>query len=838
MSRFIWAMLWRETRASWKRQLLFVLSIAAGVGGLVAVKSFSYGMEEAIRVEARSLMASDLSLSSHRTFDSAEREALRRLESRGAEVTYNTGFAAMALVLPGERAHLVDVRAVGKGYPFYGEVETRSGRSLRELLRDDTVLVHPVALTQLGVRVGERLRIGEREFRIAGVIKREPDRPVQFLALGPQVLMTDAGGRATGLIQPTSHVHYQALVKLPPPFDPLAVARELKENLPGRSARIRAYDESQPRVRRFLDRLTDYLKLVGLAALMLGGIGVSGAIRSFLGQKMDTLAILKCLGATSRHLFAVYLLQSMALGLAGSFAGAAIGLGAQIVLLDMLSPFLPTTFAPAISLQAALEGVLLGLITTLWFALPPLLLVRRVRPARVFRRQVEAAPAARLRHTVLSVVSALVLVGGLAVWQLGASKLTAIALGGLVATFLVLQFAAWGALLLLRRLPKPASFVWKQGLASLYRPGNQTSAIVVSLGLGVLLVLAVFLIQHDLLRQVTANPPERQPNLFLIDIQKSQREEVGTLLAETGAQGIEMIPVVRGRMRALNGERLQLDKIANPELRRILGFEFAFTYRGALSDGESLIEGRFERDPAVAGAQVSIAEWWADATGLGPGDTVTVDIQGIPVHATITSVRHIDWTNRRANFSFVFLPGALEKAPQMFVAAVRVEGPERQADLQRKLVMRLPNVSVIDIAAILRSIQEIIDRIGTVIQFMAVFCIAVGLVILMGAIGTTKYERIREAVLFKTLGATRHAVARVLATEYLLIGTLAGLVGSLAAAGLSWGLVRFVFEGQWELMPLPYLAAWGGTSLVIMAAGLASSLDVLLKKPLQVLREE
>ena len=840
MSRFVWAMLWRETRASWTRLLLLVLSIAAGVGGLVAVKSFSYGLEEAIRVEARSLMASDLSLTSHRTFTSRERAALARLEQKGARVAYNAGFAAMAVVPPEGRAHLVDVRAVGPGYPFYGTVETRSGRPFREMLRDGTVLVHPALLSQLGVAVGGRLRIGKREFRIAGEITREPDRPVQFFALGPQLMMTAAAGQATGLIQPTSHIHHQALVKLQPETDPLAVARQLKAELPDRFARIRAYDESQPRVRRFLGRLTDYLKLVGLAALMLGGIGVAGAIRSFLGQKLEVLAILKCLGATSRQLMAIYLLQAGVLGLAGSLAGALLGLGVQGVLMRMLTDYLPTSFGPALSLTAVLEGTLLGLITTLWFTLPPLLMVRKVPPARVFRRQVEALPpmAQRLRRAVWPVLSALILVVLLVLWQVGTGRLAAVSLGALAATFVALQLAAWGLLLALRRMPKPASFVWKQGLASLYRPGNQTSTIVVSMGLGVLLVLAVYLIQHDLLRQASGNAPENQPNLFFIDIQKTQRAQFKAILAETGVEPIAMIPVVRGRLNALNGRRLQLDKIEDPELRRILGFEFAFTYRDKLTGGERVHKGRFELDPAVAGAQVSVAEWWADATGMGPGETVTLDIQGVLVRATITSVRRIDWTNRRENFSFVFLPGALEDAPQMFVAAVRARGPAQQAELQRRIVARLPNVAVIDVAAIFRAIQEIIDRIGTVIQFMAGFSIAVGLVILFGTISTTKYERIREAVLFKTLGATRHAVARVLATEYLLLGALAGLVGTLAAGGLSWGLVTFVFDGGWELLPLPYLVAWGATAFMIAGAGLFSSLDVLLKKPLQVLREE
>jgi putative ABC transport system permease protein len=326
--------------------------------------------------------------------------------------------------------------------------------------------------------------------------------------------------------------------------------------------------------------------------------------------------------------------------------------------------------------------------------------------------------------------------------------------------------------------------------------------------------------------------------LFFIDLQKSQRQEFADLLGSEGLEALEMIPLVRGRLRALNGKRLRRDEVRDPELRRVLGFEYALTYRGQLVAGESIATGSFAPDANVPGAQVSVADWWAEATGMGPGETVTLDIQGVLVRATITSVRKVNWANRRANFSFVFLPGALEDAPQTFVAAVRTRNPEQQARVQKLAIERMPNVSVIDVAAIFQAIQEIIDRIGLVIQFMAIFCVAVGLVILLGTISTTKYERLRETVLFKTLGATRQAVAWVLATEYFLLGALAGLVGALAAGGLSWGLVTYVFGGEWELLPAPYLAAWGLTTLLIMAAGLASSLDVLMKKPLQVLREE
>jgi putative ABC transport system permease protein len=375
-------------------------------------------------------------------------------------------------------------------------------------------------------------------------------------------------------------------------------------------------------------------------------------------------------------------------------------------------------------------------------------------------------------------------------------------------------------------------------LSSLYRPGNQSGAVVMSLGLGVLLLLSVFLIQKDLLRQMAANSPESQPNLFFIDIQPGEEAAFGEVLGAHGHPAPELIPIVRGRVSGLRGQSLRLSEVEDQHRRRHLSFDYAFTFRGALVEGEEVIAGRFGQDPAIPGPQVSLAEWFAEDSGLTVGDRVTVDIQGVQIAATVTSIRKVDWANRRANFSFVFLPGALEDAPRMYISAVREGDGRARTALQQAVVARLPNVTALDVEMVYRIVQTFMDRIALVVQFMAAFSIAVGLVILLGAIATTKFQRIREAVLLKTLGATRGMVARVLALEYLLLGALAGAVGALAAGALAWALVTWVFEGRWDASLPPYLTAWGVAALAIAVTGLASSLDVLLKKPLEVLREE
>ncbi|HKI98619.1 MAG TPA: FtsX-like permease family protein [bacterium] len=842
MSTFVWPMLLREARASAKRLLLFVLCIAAGVGGLVAVKAFSHNLQRAVRGEARSLLAADIVVRSSRAPGAAEQAALAQVQAQGAQVARSLEFISMARAPATRQVQLVSVRGVGTGYPFYGEVVTGSGKPFRSLLNDDSVLVYSALLLKMGLHVGDTLEVGHKRFRIADVLVKEPDSPVQMFNLGPRVLMTEAAARETGLVTPTSRLRYAALIKVPPGADAGAMARGLQERLASSFASVDTFDTSQPRSSRFLGRLTDFLDLVGLAALLLGGIGVAGAIRVFVAQKLDTLAVLKCLGATSRDLLAVYLLLAVLMGLLGAALGVALGYGAQLALPWLLRDLMPVNVQMAWPWAAAGQGLLLGLVTTLWFALPPIWALRQVPPARVFRRQVEAEAPRKGRRRWLAPLRAglslLLLAALLAVWQAGFTKIAGFFVLGLAGAVAALHLSALGLLALLRRLPKPAGFELRQGLSSLYRPGNQSGAVVMSLGLGVLLLLAVFLIQQDLLRQLVASSPESQPNLFFLDIQPDERAQFDQVLASHGYDRPELIPVIRARIAALNGKPLRLDEVHDAHQRRHLRFEYSLTYRDRLVDGEQVIAGHFAKDPAIPGPQVSLADWFAEDSDLHVGNTVTVDIQGVQVRATVTSIRKVDWANRRANFSFVFLPGALEDAPRMYVSALRVPDETRRVTLQRDLVNALPNVTVLDVEMIYRIIQTLLDRIGVVIQFMAAFCIAVGLVILLAAIATTKYQRIREAVLLKTLGATRGAVARVLAVEYLVLGGLAGAVGAVAAGAFSWGLVTYVFEGRWDLSLPPYLAAWAVTALLIAGTGLVSSLDVLMKKPLEVLREE
>ncbi|MDH4249010.1 MAG: FtsX-like permease family protein, partial [Deltaproteobacteria bacterium] len=804
-------------------------------------QTFSENLEAGLRREARGLLAADLVLSSSRAFDTEEEAALKDLMAQGAEVTRTYEFVSMARDPGRGTVQTVSVRAVGSGYPFYGEVLTGSGQPLRAVLRDGAVLVERTLLLQLGLEVGHPLGLGERTFIIADTLEKEPDSPVQLFRLGARVLLTEADALTTGLMGPVSRLRNQALVRLPATLEPFATAQALRARLPDRFSRITTYDQAQPRVSRFMGRLTDYLSLVGLVALLLGGIGVAGAVRVFMAQKMDTLATLKCLGASSGTLLSVYLLQVVMMGLLGSILGVSIGIVAATALPTLLGDLVPVSLGLTLPWGVVAQGLALGPLTAVWFALPPLLGVRKVPPAQVFRRTLAGETTSavqRWREAAGIGLWALTLAALLVLWQVGPGRVAWMFLAGLAGTVTALYGAVMGLLWLLHRLPKPPRFEWRQGVSSLYRPGNQSAAVVVSLGLGVLLLMAVFLVRSDLLSQVAPLTQADPPNLFFIDIQRGQEATFRKAVQAQGLASPVLVPVVRGRITVVNGQPVKLDETKDDHTRQHLTYEYGFTYRDQLEPGEQVTQGRFERDPAIPGAQVSVADWWAKDSGVGVGDTFQVDIQGVRIDVTVTSIRAVDWSNRRTNFSFVFLPGAIEEAPGMFVAALSVPEETARVAVQREVVSKLPNVTALDVQSAFAIVQSIMDRIALVIEFMAGFCIAVGLVILLGAIATTRYQRMREAVLLKTLGATRGMVARVLTLEYLLLGSLAGLVGALAAAVFSWGLVNKIFEGHWQPSPGAYLAAWGLTALVVAVAGLASSGDVLMRKPLEVLREE
>ena len=839
---FLLRMAVREARTGWQRLLFFLLSIAVGVGALVGIASFSANLEGAIRREARTLMAADLEVVSTQDFAPGPRAAIAAWADQGAEVAEVAELPSMAATVDASRTQLVEIKAVTDGYPFYGELILEPARSLPELLAGGRVVVEEALLHQLGLAVGDPLKIGSRSFTIAGLVRREPDRIGGALSLGPRVLMALPDVHAAGLITVGSRVRHRMLMALPPTLDVEAVEGALAAALPRERVTVRSFDEAQPTLRLFLARMGDFLRLATLVTLVLGGLGVAESVRVFLQQKQDSIAILKVLGATTREVTLVYLLQCLGLALLGSLLGLGLGALIQALLPAVVGELLPVAVVGAFVPAAAIEGVAVGVVTALLFCLLPLLAIRGVAPAQILRRELASAiPVGDRRARAL----ALLLLGGglvaLAAWLAGSWRLGAIFVGGVAAAVLVLWVASGRMLWLLRKLPRARSLAVRSGLANLGRPGSQIAAVIVSLGLGVAVIAQIQLVQSGLLARVADDAPVDAPNFFFIGILPDQVEPFRKLLAAEGADaGANLVPIVQARLARVAGREVAQMQFPSPEEERALTREFAVTWLDALPAGNEVVAGQWwTPEEAAREPWLSIEDSLTARLELAVGDEVVFDIQGVRVPVTVRSVRRVDWGQLQTNFFFIFTAKGLAGAPASWAATARSRpGVEGRRALQRAVIAAMPNVTAIDAAEVIERVQALVDRIAGVIRFMAGASILAGLVILAGSIAATRFRRVREAAILKALGATRAVLLRSLAIEYAVLGLVAGVVGTAVGAGLAWAVLTLVLRVPWSAPAAVLVALPLVTAALTVLVGVAALLGVIAERPLAVLRAE
>jgi putative ABC transport system permease protein len=837
----------REIRAAPRRLLLLTASVAIGVAALVAIDSFSDNLRDSVREQARALLGADLELSSRSPLTPATARVLDSLVSRGGEVARQTSFSGMAYVPRTSGTRLVQVAAVEAGYPFYGEIRTDPAPAWGALQRGGAVVVDPALLTALNARVGDTLSLGEARFVITGVVTSAPNNVGIRTAFGPRVYIASRDLPATRLLGFGARAEYQALVRLPGSVSPEAMARRFRPVLGPERVRVRTVADDQRDMNDALGRLTGYLGLVALIALLLGGIGVASAVVVFIRQRLDTIAVLRCLGATAGRVFGVYALEAAAMGLGGSLAGAALGVLAQRLLPGLLAGLLPVHVEPVLSPRAIGLGVGMGLWVALVFAAMPLLAVRRVPPLAALRRDVEperrrldpwrfAAAGALAASTV-----------ALAALQVGSWRQGAVFSAGIGAALLVLWGASWALIRAARRwLPGRWPYVWRQGLANLHRPSNQTATVVLAIGFGAFLLGTLFLVQHNLLRTLRVTGGPERPNLVLFDIQPDQLPAVRQTLAAGGYRVLGPVPIVPMRIQSVKGRpvtRSLADTVSGPDgdpgprtgwaLRR----EFRSTYRDSLVTSERLVAGRWFT-PGRRETQISVERDLARELGVTVGDEIVWDVQGVPLPTRIANLREVDWARFEPNFFVVFAPGALEAAPQSLLTLTRVASAAERGALQRRIAERAPNVTSVDLSSLQETLERLIDRVVLAIRFMALFTLATGTLVLVGALATSRFQRIREGALLRTLGATRAQLLRIVLSEYLSLGALAATVALVLAIGAGWGLARFVFDGRFTLPVLPFAGLGAAVVALTVVVGLANSREVLRRPPLEVLRGE
>ena len=842
---------WRDARASTGQFLFIVLAVGIGVGALTGVRGFSAAFRHMLLRDARVLMAADLSVRDFHVATPDERRLLSDFDARGIEHTWVTETVSSMGSGRGGAPFLVSIKAVEPGkYPFYGTVELEPPGDLADVLTDDSIVVSQDLLIRLGGAVGDSARLGDETFRVAAVVRVEPDRMTGTMNVGPRVLFSRGALGRSGLMAPGSRASQRYLFRLPPEGLSISDARKRLETVFD-GALVADYRETHPTIRRGLDRATNFLGLVSLIALIVGALGVGMAMHSHLQQKLDSLAIMKCIGGRSAQIIRIYLLQTLALGAAGSGLGVLAGYGVQAWFPTFIATYFPE--APALEWQpiVAFQGMAVGLLTTLLFTLPPLLAIRDVRPALVFRREMAAAGEspgggkknpASLRFAVL-IVAAL---AGLAAWVGDSLLLGAWFAVGLLGSLAVLGLVSHGLLRLLRTLPRrlpwrlPPSL--RHGIANLHRPGVHADAILVALGIGVTFTLAVYLIQSSVVTQMVRSAPPDMPNLFMVNIASEDRDGLRDLLeGYPGIEGdVELTPSVAARLLTVDG--VPLEEInAEQGRRRRRWTTRSVTWSEQKPEHTDVIRGRWwspeEGRKEVAAFLASVRESTAERLGIEVGSQLEWQVGAEQIGVEVAAIHRTEAIRPGSTVSFFLTPNALEDVPAIYYGSVRI-APDQAADLQRLAFEHFPSVTVISVADVLRIVQEVIDQIALVIRFISAFAILGGVMILVSSVMATRFRRIQETAILKALGATRRRVMAIFSVEFLVLGVTAGLLGSVLATLISRVLLEQILDAQPHFDVVPLVVAVFGTALVVNLAGWLASFHILGKKPLEVLRSE
>jgi putative ABC transport system permease protein len=854
------AIAWRDLKSAPGKFGFVVLSVAVGVAALVGVRGLSDSFRTTLSGEARSLLAGDLSARIFRpptAEDQVKIDALLQ-QAQGstekARATWVTETISMASIPQDPVPLLVSLKAVDPAeYPYYGTAELEPAMSLKDALAGDSVVVADEFLIRLKAQVGGTLRLGGKSFRITAVLKQEPDRITAGAGMGPRVMISAASLEKTGLVAFGSRASHRLLVKLPvlqgsgrkADAEAAAVRAQLEAALP--DAQVMDFREGNPALSRGLDNATSILSLICLVAMVLGAIGVAMAMHAHLEQRMDMLAILKAMGAGSADLLRIFLLQTLGLGLAGGLLGVAAGVAVMMALPHAFGTLLPFHAVLQFPWKSALAGLGTGLLTTLLFCLPPLLDVRGVRPVLVLRRLVEQGPdgfrgwvsrwwARRLQLGLAALV--VVALGGIA-WALADSaKVGAWFAVLFTAALAVLLAMAAAALRVLRflldrvRLRLPS---WlRHGLANLYRPGNQSAAVLAALGTGVMLILAVYLLQAGLLRDLQQTASPKLPNIFLVDVTTDEAPGVTQFFAHQPGvtQTLNLMPVVMGRFVSINGKTVEQLKDQHVPRRMLESAELSWS--DAVPEGDKLTQGKWWTDSNAG--EMAIGDWVAQRLHLGLGSIVELEVGGVAHTLKVSAVYKSDGQHLGSRISFVLPSAQLKNQPATWYGGAHVD-PRRVPQMERALFAAYPTVTIINLADVLARIESVVDQITFVVRLLAGFSILAGLMILASSIASTRYRRMREAVVLKTLGATRMHIVRIFSVEFSVLGLMAGAVGVVFANLLARVLLRRLdvpFQIEWGAT----LVALFGTALLAVATGWVASYRILGLRPLEVLREE
>lgn len=840
---------WRESRTSRRKLFLYMSTIAVGVAALVSIDSFARNVTRSVAEQSRSLLGGDVQLTSRRPFPKEIEALIDSLNRRGIPNVRSTTFPSMALVPRTGGTRLTQVHGVGPLYPIYGQITTLPAGRYQTLQSGPNALVDPSLLIATGGHIGDTLKVGYGKFVVTGTLKDVPGTSGISSAFGPRVYVPERYLPETQLLTFGSTAEYSALLRLPKDTDPKAFVARFRQRLQKAEVNARTVTDTEEQAARATDTLATFIGIVGLVALLLGGIGVASGVRAFVGRKIDTVAIFRCLGASGNQVLAMYVVQAAVMGLAGAAIGAAAGVAIQYLLPYAFADLLPVDVHVTPEPVAIVTGLITGGWIALVFALRPLIALRNVSPLQTLRRDADA-DVLRVRWNDLprllvdaALVASVVGVSVARAQTVQQGVWLAAATGGVL---LVLSLVASALSWIVRRSLRAGwPYVVRQGLANVYRPANQTRAVLLSLGFGAFLVTTLYLVQDNVVRDLSVNAAASGANLLLFDVQDDQAAPIDSIIRARRFGVIQQSPIVPMRIAAINGKtvaQITGDSGKNSRARWAVRREYRATFRDSMTTGEQILSGHWftkisaPMAPTDTG-EVSLDEGVAQELRVRVGDLITWNVQGVQIPTRVTSLRSIKWARFEPNFFAVFPSRVLEGAPHQYTILAKVPGALQVAELQRDLVKQFPNVSSIDLSLITETIGRIVQKVGTAVRFMALFSLLIGIPVLFSAVSATRRERIRESVLLKTLGATRAQILRILLTEYALLGLLGSLTGLVLAIAGGWGLVHFVFKAGYSPSLVPALVIAAVMTAIAIVIGVIAGRDVFKETAMAALRE-
>jgi putative ABC transport system permease protein len=830
----------RDGRRNRSRLLLFISSIILGIAALTATFSLGSNVTREIDLQARNLVGADLAIESSRP---PGLKALELIDSLGDERAQERTFASMIYFIKNKGTRLVQVHALQGNFPFYGDFETIPATANRTFLKERQALVDKTLMLQYNAQPGDSIMIGEVSFAIAGILNKSPGRTGISTTIAPPVYIPLQYLDQTGLLKKGSRISYSYYFKYKGEKDIEKLVSALEPRLESEGLDYETVATRKKNTGRAFGDFTEFLTLISFIALLLGCIGVAGSIHIYMKEKVSSIAILRCLGAGSTQAFLIFLIQVSGIGLIGSLLGAGLGIIVQQLFPAILKDFLPVEVSTFISWVSVVKGIVLGIAVTVLFALLPLLSVRKISPLFTLRLSVEEYKGKIDPGQASVYVVIFLFITGFTWLQLHSWPKAVIFMLSVLGAFLFLAFTGWLLRWMVRRFfPGSWNYLWRQAFANLYRPNNQTIILVTTIGLGTAFISVLFFVHTILIKRVAASASNGQPNMVIFDIQSKQRDTVAGLTRQFHLPVLQLIPVVTMRMEEINGKTPdQVKKDTSSGIpRRAFENELRVTYRDTLSDSEKLVQGKLGHHVQSPGdiVYISLESQYARRVHLTIGDKIKFNVQGAIVQATVGSLRSVDWRRMQTNFRIIFPTGVLESAPQFHVLITHVPSPEVSAAFQQAVVKAFPTVSIIDLGLVLSVLDDILGQISLVIRFMAAFSILTGLIVLVASVLISKYQRMQESVLLRTLGASRVQVLSITALEYFFLGALAASTGILLSLPATWALAKYSFDASFSPPWLPVLILFILVVLLTVIIGLINIRDVLRKPPLEILRKE